>query len=129
MKSYGVRVYKQGLDFHFDNRWRDIDGVAFRIHDKASPHRKVGVIKGWSRASAKRLEFVSANAELPFQSIVTLTYRANVASWETDADRNRRVARGSKRDLNRFLTCLRRELGAYLWVMEFQARGVIHFHL
>jgi hypothetical protein len=60
---------------------------------------------------------------------MTLTYHANVERWEDDADRNARVAKGSKGDLNRFLSVLRREAGAYLWVREFQDRGVVHYHV
>jgi hypothetical protein len=60
---------------------------------------------------------------------VTLTYHANVKSWEDDEARNRRIALRSKRDLNRFLSCVRQELGAYLWVQEFQERGVVHYHV
>lgn len=33
-----------------------------------------------------------------------------------------------KRDLHRFLNCIRPEVGAYCWIQEFQKRGAIHFH-
>ena len=32
-------------------------------------------------------------------------------------------------DLHRFLRALREDLGEYLWVREFQARGVVHYHV
>ena len=31
--------------------------------------------------------------------------------------------------MHRFLMCVRAELGEYIWVQEFQERGVIHYHL
>jgi hypothetical protein len=64
-----------------------------------------------------------------FKSLVTLTYHAETESWEDADGRNLRVVRRSKHDLNRFLNCLRRELGQYLWVQEFQSRGVVHYHV
>jgi hypothetical protein len=79
--------------------------------------------------SKRRLEFVAANGYVSFRTHLTLTYHARVARWEDDAERNWRIVKRSKKDLNRFLTCLRRELGRYLWVQEFQARGVVHYHV
>jgi hypothetical protein len=81
-----------------------------------------------SQKSAKRLAFLVANAATVFRSMLTLTYRAVFAGVE-DALRNAEIVRRSKRDLNRFLSCMRRELGAYFWVQEFQQRGVIHYHV
>jgi len=72
---------------------------------------------------------VALNADARFVSHVTLTYRARTESWEDDAKRNGRVVERSKSDLHRFLRCLRREGGDYLWVQEFQERGVIHYHV
>lgn len=43
--------------------------------------------------------------------------------------RNLRIVKRSKADLNRFLTAMRKQLGAYLWVQEVQSRGVVHCHL
>jgi hypothetical protein len=69
------------------------------------------------------------NADAVFRSHVTLTYRARTETWELDEDRNRRMVRRSKEDLHRFLRCLRREGGDYVWAQEFQERGVIHYHV
>jgi hypothetical protein len=103
-------------------------GLVFRKPDHHGPRAR-GVIRGFSRGSRRRLEFVAANLEARFQTLVTLTYHANVERWEDDAERNRRVVLRSKRDLNRFLSCLRGEFGQYLWVQEFQQRGVVHYHV
>jgi len=72
---------------------------------------------------------VALNADGVFASHVTLTYHALTEAWETDQDRNKRIVRQSKEDMHRFLMCLRGELGEYIWVQEFQERGVIHYHL
>lgn len=131
MKDYGVRVYAQGVDFRMDNRRRDLKGEAFviplRLQNAA--HRRRGLISGLSKSSAKRLEFVAANVGTPLTTLLTLTYRENPVEGESDEARNLRVARRSKADLNRFLTCVRLEIGGYLWVQEFQERGVVHYHV
>ena len=49
---------------------------------------------------------MAANAAVAFRTHLTLTYHANVERWEEDGERNARVARRSKRDLNRFLSAL-----------------------
>jgi hypothetical protein len=72
---------------------------------------------------------VAANLAGGFRSLLTLTYHAQLESWEDDAARNGRIVARSKRDLNRFLSALRREIGEYLWVQEFQQRGVVHYHV
>ncbi len=87
------------------------------------------MIGALSVASRRRLEFIAANVGVAFGSIVTLTYHGRSEEGESEADRNWRIAKRSKRDLNRLLTCVRREVGHYLWVMEFQERGVVHFHV
>lgn len=126
--SYGIRVLRQGIEVRPDNRHRDVNGVPFVIPVRVSPFQERGEIKAFSRASARRLEFRAANTGVEFRSLITLTYRA-VMEWESDEERNRAIVRRSKRDLNRWLSCLRKELGSYIWVQEFQERGVIHYHV
>ena len=131
MKDYGVRVYRQGVDFRMDNRPRAIDGQAFLIPIGGTKyiHRPRGAISGLSKGSGRRLEFIAANVGVAFKMILTLTYRENPVEGECEAERNYRVAKRSKVDLNRFLTCTRHGLGHYLWVQEFQGRGVVHYHV
>ena len=129
--GYGMRVFRNGIDFRSDRRKR-LQPKAFRhiideVRRRAPGYR--GEIKAFSRASQRRLAFVFANVGTRFRSLVTLTYHAVAESWEDDGARNRRIVSRSKRDLNRFLTAMRPQLGAYLWVQEFQARGVVHYHL
>jgi hypothetical protein len=129
--GYGMRVFRNGIDFRSDRRKR-LRPKAFRhiideVRRRAPGYR--GEIKAFSRASQRRLAFVFANVGTRFRSLVTLTYHAVAESWEDNGKRNRRIVSRSKRDLNRFLTAMRPQLGAYLWVQEFQARGVVHYHL
>ena len=130
MKDYGVEVYKHGVVFHGDGRkrrtgplgWKHIESpVQSRSHYR-------GVIRAFSEASRKRLEFSAANVAGLFHSLLTLTYHADAPDWAA-AERNHRMVQRSKADLNRFLSNMRRKLGPYLWVQEFQERGVIHYHV
>jgi hypothetical protein len=91
--------------------------------------RRRGAIRAFSVASARGLAFVTANAAVAFRSLLTLTYHASGGEWGDDGTRNLAVVKRSKGDLNRFLSALRGELGAYLWVQEFQVRGVVHYHV
>ena len=131
MKDYGVTVFTAGFILHREGS---------RVVTQADGERRLAspgvvcrgdraAVKALSSSSRRRLEFLAANVSLSFRTIATLTYHAEKESWETDPERNVRIVGRSKRDLNRLLSCLRRELGHYLWVQEFQARGVIHYHL
>jgi hypothetical protein len=127
---YGLRVYRYGVELKGDGRKRErLPGGHVVIVKPRAGSSFRGKIRAWSEASAKRLAFISANVDLFFRSHVTLTYRAAQAAWETAGERNRRFVRRCKEDLHRFLRALRAELGEYLWVREFQQRGVVHFHV
>jgi hypothetical protein len=129
--SYGLRVYQYGVELRGDGRRRERlpGGHLVIVRQRQHSRKRKRKIQGWSRASARRLAFIAANVDLFFGSHVTLTYRARQAEWETVGDRNRRFVVRCKADLHRFLRALRGELGEYLWVREFQARGVVHFHV
>ena len=129
--TYGLRILKHAVELRSDGRPRVELVRGYRVVDRWTRRTRAprGKIRAWSLASAKRLAMVALNADAAFRSHVTLTYRARTEAWESDAERNLRVVRGSKADLHRFLRCLRREMGEYLWVQEFQARGVVHYHL
>lgn len=129
--SYGLRVYRNGVELRSDGRLRfrrsrpSEWGPEYAIRS----HGRRGVVGGWSEASARRLAFITANADSTFSCLLTLTYRARTEAWESDAERNRRVIRRTQADRHRFLRCVHGELGHYLWVREFQARGVVHYHV
>lgn len=129
--TYGITVFRNAVDLRSDGGPRVELVRGYRVVDrwrrKNTPPR--GKIRAWSLSSAKRLAIVALNADVAFASHITLTYRARSEAWETDAARNLRIVKSSKADLHRFLRCTRRELGDYLWVQEFQARGVIHYHV
>jgi hypothetical protein len=120
IEGYGVRLYRNGVDFRSDRRPRVRSKAFAKVLEEVPPRRPGprGEIKAFSRASQRRLAFVFANAGTLLRSLVTLTYHAVAESWEAVGDRNRRIVQRSKRDLNRFLTAMRRQLGAYLWVQE-----------
>lgn len=128
--QYGIRVFRNGVELRGDGRLRfrrsrpSEWGPEYAIRS----HGRRGSVGGWSEASARRLAFIAANLDSTFQSLLTLTYRARTEAWESDAERNRRVIRRSQADRHRFLRCLADELGRYLWVREFQTRGVVHYH-
>lgn len=131
MKEHGLRIFAGGFVLHSDGRrraWSD-DGVEEIPKRFASADTTRGGVKAFSIASRKRLELIAASAANEFRSLLTLTYHALSESWETEPARNARVVRRSKRDLNRFLSALRRRLGAYIWIQEFQERGVVHYHV
>ena len=131
-KKRGLKVLRYGIEFHRDGRKRRRwwDGKTTFLRERwAGKTRPRGRIRAWSRESSRRLQLVMLNADAQFGSHVTLTYRARTETWELDEDRNRRMVRRSKEDLHRFLRCLRREGGDYVWVQEFQERGVIHYHV
>lgn len=127
--DYGLRVLPHGVVWRSDRRVRvwDGDGVLRVISPTRSGGRRDSV-RGFSRASQRNLAMVAANVGGSFRSHVTLTYHGLAVEGEDERSRNLRIARRAKRDLNRFLSATRRLLGRYLWVMEFQRRGVVHFH-
>ncbi len=130
VKDYGLEVYRYGAVIHGDGRRRLVGPFGrMMVESCAGRGSQRGMVQAFSRAAQRRLAFAAANVEGRFRCLITLTYHANVESWEDDAERNRRIALRSKRDLNRLMSCLRGQLGHYLWVQEFQARGVVHFHL
>jgi hypothetical protein len=127
---YGLRVYRNGVELKGDGRKRERlpGGHKVIVREKGRSHFR-GKIRAWSQSSARRLAFIAANVDMFFAVHVTLTYRARQASWETQGDRNRRFVGRCRADLHQFLRALREELGEYLWVREFQERGVVHFHV
>lgn len=131
MKEHGLRIFAGGIDLHGDRRRRSWSEVGVEEIEKLQYRERGprGRVKAFSEASRKRLELIAASATNQFRSLLTLTYHARCEAWEDDAARNGRIACRSKRDLNRFLSAMRRELGAYLWIQEFQARGVVHYHV
>jgi hypothetical protein len=80
-----------------------------------------GDITEFSPASRKKLAFVASNAACEWESMITLTYARDYP----------RTGKVIKKDLNAFLTLLRKKLDGvkYLWFLEFQKRGAPHVHV
>lgn len=77
-------------------------------------------IRFLSQSSLNELLFLTVNTASKFQSLLTLTFLSPP------------LAAQAKVHLNKFLVYLRRKIGTtlrYLWFMEFQLRGAIHFHI
>ena len=132
MDGYGVGVYSRGVELHTDGRIRRRDRLGVRTLE--SPFRSGGgprgAIRGFTRESRRRLAWVLANAPVEFATHATFTYHARVDERDGDevARRNRELVQRAKRDLNRFLACVSREVGRVVWIQEFQKRGAVHFH-
>jgi len=137
MEGHGLRICEHGVVVRTERRRlrrRSFVWEVKRWKELVQKTRKgeeavVRRVRSLSDASRKRLEFIAANAGAQFQSLLTLTYHGEVQAEEDEAARNARIAVASKGDLNRFLSGLRGELGAYLWVQEVQRRGVLHYHV
>jgi hypothetical protein len=95
-----------------------------RGHVVTSGGGRRGEIDGFSDASRRRLKRVASDARSDLLSQFCLTYH------QMDPD-----SATAKAHLNSWLTWLRgvlADLGTklkYLWVMEFQKRGVLHYHV
>lgn len=86
--------------------------------DSTPPERTE--IQGFSDKSRRRLRFLAGNTSSPLISQFCLTYHRTTPDGRT-----------VKKHLNSWLTRLRRRFPGvhYLWVLEFQTRGVPHFHV
>lgn len=86
------------------------------FEDRASGR---GIITEFSSKSKRNLIFKIINRQNDVNLSFTLTYHHEKTIEET------------KKDLNRFLTNFKKKWkpSQYLWVLEFQKRGVAHFHL
>jgi len=130
-RDYGLMVHPHGVTLRSDRRWRGVtdDGVIYTTRLAGGVGGPRSTVRGFSRASQRNLAMKAANGGGEFAALVTLTYHGLTVAGEPEDTRNLRIARRAKADLNRFLSSTRRELGRYLWVMEFQRRGVVHFHM
>jgi len=74
-----------------------------------------------SKRSLDRLALLVRCTDVKFNSLMTLTYGANFPF----------SGRLAKKDLNHFLITAKRSFGLfeYVWVLEFQERGAVHFHI
>ncbi len=130
--GYGCAVYPRGVELHRDGRLRRT--VVPGWVDFIPPFRTGGprgAIRGFTRQSRKRLAWLLANAPIDFAGHATFTYHARVDEadgFKVEA-RNRALVGRAKADLNRFLAAVRKEVGRYCWIQEFQKRGAIHFHV
>lgn len=74
-----------------------------------------------SKRSLAKLALLVRGSGVQFTSLMTLTYGANYPL----------SGRTAKKHLNHFLINAKRNFGPFehIWVLEFQARGAVHFHI
>jgi hypothetical protein len=105
--EYGLRLFRSGVELKSDGRKRETLPGGRKVIVRAKGRSNFrGKIRAWSLASARRLAFILANADLFFRAHITLTYRARQATWESATERNRRFVRRCRADLHRFLRAL-----------------------
>lgn len=107
-----LRVYQNDIKMHRELRFKAKKG-------KGTGNRKA--ITHLSNKALMALAFIASNTTVDFKIMVTLTYPGEMPT----------CGREVKRHLNVFMTALRRkrENLDYLWWMEFQDRGAVHFHI
>jgi len=83
--------------------------------------QKRGNVVMVNKRSLNKLALLVRSAGVEFLSVMTLTYGQNYPL----------SGRKAKKDLNNFLTQSKRVFGSYeyIWVLEFQSRGAVHYHL
>lgn len=110
---FEVKRYSRGFWTGFKSsggRRKGVQGVDVAKNRKDTSRRRFQAV----------IDTANCNFDTEYCKFLTLTYAENV----TDLDR-------AQRDLNLFLTKLRQRYGkvGYLWVVEFQQRGAIHYHI
>lgn len=105
----GLEVYPRALRIVRENHGK-----------KDTPPPIRGEIDNFSDKSRSRLRFVAGNTCADLVSQFCLTYHHQTPDGRT-----------VKRHLNTFLTWVRKHYHGihYLWILEFQTRGVPHFHV
>lgn len=91
-----------------------------RIGGKNYKHQR-GTVTVLSRRSLNKFALLVRSSGVKWQSVWTLSYGVN---YPLDG----KIA---KQHLNKFLIYAKREFGEfqYFWVLEFQQRGAVHFHI
>jgi len=90
-------------------------------------------ITTFSKASRKRLQWLEVQGV--WSSMLTLTYHTSESYWNADLciyegpEIDCSGFKTVKAHINSWLQGLRRRGIDYLWAMEFQRRGVVHFHV
>jgi hypothetical protein len=111
-----VEVNKRSLVVRVENR-----KMKRWLRDHPSTRCNRGKIRKFSKSSQKRLARIISNNAERFRYFFTVTYRMN-----------HRDCKISKAHIDRFLTRFRKACGSivgYVWVLEFQKRGAVHFHI
>jgi len=92
------------------------DNIKYKSKSRSS---RRGYINSFSSRSRKRLKFLLRNTANIWKVFICLTY-----PQEFPIDISE-----SKKHLNAFLQFLRNKKAKYIWKMEFQNRGAVHYHI
>jgi len=108
----GIWVYPGGVT---------VDRSCNLVFNRASYSHVRGKVEMVSRRSLSNLALLVRSTNVKFRSLLTLTYGANYPM----------SGKLAKKHLNHFLVASKRAFGAYdyIWVLEFQERGAVHFHI
>jgi len=108
----GLTVYRGGISIK--------RSCVVEMWGKNYQHERQKIVRVTSR-SLNRLALIVRSSGVQFLSLMTLTYGANYPL----------SGRIAKKHLNTFLVDCRRKFGSfdYFWVVEFQDRHAIHFHI
>jgi hypothetical protein len=108
----GLEVYPGGIIIK--------RGCLLEDWGKMHKHQRGKIVRVTSR-SLNKLALLVRSSGIQFTTLMTLTYGANYPL----------SGRIAKQHLNTFLTDMRRKFGKfeYFWVVEFQDRYAIHFHI
>lgn len=108
----GIWVYPGGI--------RVQRGCNLALHQARYLHQR-GKIDVVSKRSLSNLALLVRSSGVTFRSLMTLTYGANYPM----------SGKLAKKHLNHFLVSSKRAFGDYdyIWVLEFQSRGAVHFHI
>jgi hypothetical protein len=108
----GITVFPGGIVI----RRQNLNQKLARLHK--IERGKITVV---SKRSLNKLALTVRSCGVNFSSVMTLSYGLNYPH----------SGRVAKRHLNAFLVGAKREFGPfdYFWVLEFQKRGAVHFHI
>lgn len=108
----GILVYPGGMKIQ--------RGCNLNLNRQNYAHERMKITMVNKRSLA-RLALLVRGSSVEFTSLMTLTYGANFPV----------AGKVAKKHLNHLLIGLKRSFGLfeYVWVLEFQERGAVHFHI
>lgn len=113
-----AEVYKKDVVFKVKPMFRKVN------YKKSWFMRKRNQIKGFTYESSRRLKLFMRNTSDMWKATLTLTYPGPSFGFSPEG----LDGPTCKKHIHAFCNWLRRRKIAYVWILEFQARGTPHFH-